>query len=62
MIVQRYVVICDLCGAIAIAKEGGTQRDIELVAPEVWIRSKVNPNVHVCPECARKLTNVKEKE
>ena len=55
MIKQAFVTICDLCGKIGRALEQGTQRDIGYLPPKGWTVSRINANVHICPECSAKL-------
>ena len=61
MIQQRFVVICDFCGAVALAKEQGTQRDSAWVPPSNWSYGRATKNVNLCPECTE-LLKMKEKQ
>lgn len=52
MIKQTMVVSCDICASVQeVKKDALGEYDI----PGAWITSPNNPNVHLCPRCARPL-------
>ena len=56
MIKQMHVAICDACGKCVPAIQVGNQRDFDWCAPDDWKKGAHNPDVHFCPECAKKLS------
>lgn len=56
MIGQIHICRCDICGAVAEAKEIQHRgNDIEYTYPDGWHKSRVTAKVHICPECSTKL-------
>lgn len=48
--------ICDLCGKTERARTlPGRYNEHTLIIPEGWMVSEVNKEVHICPECIKKL-------
>ena len=58
MIKVLSVVVCDICGHIQRAKPmAGSHNEMGYyVAPEGWVKSIINEDVHICPACAKKLS------
>lgn len=56
MIAQKWVVICDSCGAREDAKRvSGQYNEHSYEPPDDWGRSSVNPQVHFCKKCTAAL-------
>ena len=56
MIKQIYICQCDICGATAEAKAiNGRYNEMNYTYPDDWRKGYKNPDVHICPECSRRL-------
>lgn len=56
MIRKATVIVCDICGSMEEAKIVDIQRNEEIYGcPDGWKQSKLNDNVHFCPNCTQAL-------
>lgn len=56
MIKQVYIVQCDICGKIDLAKiSSGQYNETNYILPDEWNYGHTK-EIHLCPDCYNKIT------